>query len=513
VDEVIQNVTSAAWTIAPELGMMAAATLLVLVGAFLPAATAESRRTARSVSVLVAALVLVTPLAIKFGSLRSADAAAEPAVAASAAPFIGDGLARVLQPAALLAGLGLLVLMRERLNEKYPAEHLACLLFIIAGVNLAAAANDLIAMFVSLELISIPTYVLLYLSRPNRGALEATAKYFLLSIFSSAFLLYGMSLLMGSAGSTSFPAIAESLRRPTGFVSVGMLQIALVLVVAGLGFRIAAVPFHFYAPDVFQGTTLPSAALLAIVPKIAGFVALVRLAWSILLSGQADAGYAALQSYGIAVLAGLAFLTMTVGNVLALIQTDLRRLFAYSSVAHAGYMLVGLAVPGPVTASNGVQAVIFYLLTYTIMTLGAFGVLVMLQKKDQSVERISDLAGLALTNPRAALLLAVFMLGLTGLPPTVGFYGKFNLLLVAWESGQAGIRWLAVGLAVNAAIAAWYYLRLVKTAYLDPAPDGAPLAGLRPSPILFGAMSLCAAGTIGLFFFPNSVWGLLQGLH
>ena len=509
MDDPLQIVTSAAWTIAPELGIIAGATLLVLLGAFLPAATDDARRKARMICVTIALIVLVVPLVMSFVSLS--QPAAE---IISSAPFVRDALSQVVQPLSLLAGLGLLLLAGQRLNAKFPAEHLACLLFIVAGTSLAASANDLISLFISLELISIPTYVLLYLSRPDKRSLEATVKYFLLSIFSSAFLLYGMSVLFGSAGSTNFAAIEASLHQATGMVSVGMLEVALVLVVAGLGFRIAAVPFHFYAPDVFQGTTLPVAALLAIIPKIAGFVALLRLTWSILLTNQrADGPFIGLDRYGIIVVAGLAFFSMTVGNVLALLQTDLRRLLAYSSVAHAGYMLVGVAVPGAIAIdTNGAQAVLFYLLAYSIMTLGAFGVLVMLQKQDRPATNVSDLSGIGITNPGAALLLAVFLLGLTGLPPTVGFWGKFNLFLVAWASGTLFMKLLAIGLAINAAIAAWYYLRIIKTMYLDPPTTAAHTHQPETSPALFGAMSLCALATIGLFFAPDALWTLLQGM-
>ncbi|MEX2316016.1 MAG: NADH-quinone oxidoreductase subunit N [Pirellulales bacterium] len=513
MDDALQIVTRAAWTIAPELGMMAAATLLVLLGAFLPMTTTESRRTARVVCLSIAVLVLAIPLAYSLLSVQDGDGPGAASQSISAAPFARDALSRAIQPAALLAGLGLLILVQQGLNEKYPAEHLACLLFIVAGASLVASANDLIALFVSLELISIPTYVLLYLSRPERKALESTIKYFLLSIFSSAFLLYGMSFLLGSAGSTNFARIAESLRQPTGLASVGMLQVALVLVVAGLGFRIAAVPFHFYAPDVFQGTTLPSAALLAIVPKIAGFVALLRLAWSILLTSGSAAAFESLLPYGVTIIAGLAFLTMTVGNVLALLQTDLRRLLAYSSVAHAGYMMVGLAVPGAVPTPNGAQAVLFYLFAYSMMTLGAFGVLVMLERQGRLARNINDLSGLSIASPFAALLLAVFMLSLTGLPPTIGFWGKFNLFLVAWGSGLWGMQVLAVGLAVNAAIAAWYYLRLVKAAYLDPPAETSHVVRSPQSAVLSGSMGLAAIATIGFFFFPNPLWSLLQGVN
>jgi NADH-quinone oxidoreductase subunit N len=353
---------------------------------------------------------------------------------------------------------------------------------------------------------------LLYLSRPDAKSLEGTIKYFLLSVFSSAFLLYGLSFLLGSAGSTNFTAIAESLREPSGLVSVGMLQVALVLIVAGLGFRIASVPFHFYAPDVFQGTTMPAAALLAVVAKIAGFVALLRLVWSLLLGSELHVDFAPLATYGASILAGLALLTMTVGNVLALLQTNVRRLLAYSSVAHAGYMLVGLAVPGGVEEPNGAQAVVFYLLVYSIMTLGAFGVLLLVQKNGRTIDMIDDLGGLSTTHPLAAMLLAIFMFGLTGLPPTAGFWGKFNLFVVAWASGSFVMRLLAVGLAVNAAIAAWYYLRLVRCAYLNPPAGGVGALPASQARTLYSAMTLGAAAAVGLFFFPDALWRLVAGI-
>jgi NADH-quinone oxidoreductase subunit N len=335
------------------------------------------------------------------------------------AAFIRDSLSRVVQPASLLAGLALLVLIRQRLNERYPAEHCACLLFIIAGVNLAAAANDLIALFLSLELISIPTYVLLYLSRPDRRALEATVKYFLLSVFSSAFLLYGMSFLMGAAGSTNFALIRQSLEEPTGMVSIGMLQVALVMVVAGIGFRIASVPFHFYAPDVFQGTTMPSAALLAVVPKIAGFVALLRLVWSVMYTDQLSTAFAPLEPYSVALFAGLAILTMTVGNVLALLQTDVRRLLAYSSVAQMGIMIgvAGVALAEPALRVPAAVAIAVYALQHGVTKAALFASVGVAERSSGAV-RGAVLAGAALLG--ATLLLGLTFVLLTVWPRSVG---------------------------------------------------------------------------------------------
>jgi NADH-quinone oxidoreductase subunit N len=367
----------------------------------------------------------------------------------------------------------------------------------------------LVALFVSLELVSIPTYILLYLSRDDTAALEATAKYFLLSIFSSAFVLYGLSIFFGSAGSTNFAWLAHSLAEPTGMVSVGMLQIAVAMVVAGLGFRITAVPFHFYAPDVFQGTSTPMAGLLAVLPKIVGFAALLRLVWSILLTTEVNRAFAALAIPAPEALAVLAIVTMTVGNVLALLQSDLRRLLAYSSVAHAGYMLVGLAVlPGASADFNGAQAVLFYLLIYSTMTLGVFGTLLLLKKNGRPIETVNDVDGIGATSPLLALVFAVFLFSLTGLPPTGGFWGKFNLFLAAWSTGTTTMRLLALGLAINAAIAGWYYLRLVRRAYLHPQTEAVTFETSK-SLALTAAVGLCAVLILGLFFFPNPLWQLL----
>jgi NADH-quinone oxidoreductase subunit N len=279
-----------------------------------------------------------------------------------------------------------------------------------------------------------------------------------------------------------------------------------------LGFRITAVPFHFYAPDVFQGTSTAMASFLAVLPKIVGFAALLRLVWSILLVPDVNPSFAALTVPAPEVLAVLAIVTMTVGNALALVQNDLRRLLAYSSVAHAGYMLVGLAVlPGANEQFNGAQAVLFYLLIYSVMTLGVFGTLLLLKKNDKPVETVNDLNGISGSSPALALMMAIFLFSLTGLPPTGGFWGKFNLFLAAWSTGTTTMRLLALGLAVNAAIAGWYYLRLVRRAYLHPQTETVTFEASR-SVALTATVGLCAILVLGLFFWPNPLWqALAQG--
>lgn len=503
MNDLALQLTGTARLLLPELILMAVASLMILWASFVSLVTHESRARYRVKSVWAGAMGLLAAGAVYL--IWPADIAIDPARVA----FVGDSLTEVLRPAGFLVGLVLLLFSAEQLYTRYSAEQVACLLIIVAGANMVAMANDLIALFVALELVSIPTYVLLYLSRTDNAGLEATVKYFLLSIFSSAFVLYGLSIFLGSAGSTNFEWLRHSLTNPSGMVTVGMLQIAVAMVVAGLGFRITAVPFHFYAPDVFQGTTTAMAGLLAVLPKIVGFAALLRLVWSILLANDLDKDFAALTVPAPEVLALLAIVTMTVGNVLALLQNDLRRLLAYSSVAHAGYMLVGLAVlPGMSEQFSGAQAVLFYLLIYSTMTLGVFGTLLLLKKNGKPVETVNDLNGIATTAPLLAFVLAIFLFSLTGLPPTGGFWGKFNLFLAAWSTESSTMRLLAFGLAINAAIAGWYYLRLVRRAYLHPQTEEVSFTA-SSSIALTAAVGLCAILVLGLFFFPNPLWQIL----
>ncbi len=503
MNDLADNLLGIARLLLPEFILIFAAALIVLWASFSSAVSPESRAKHRTKSVWLGAIALFAAAATYF--IWPAEVTLDPARSS----FLTDTLSETLRPAGFIVGLILLIFTAEQLHPRYAAEQIACLLLIVAGTNLTATSNDLIAMFVSLELVSIPTYILLYLSRTDSGGLEATAKYFLLSIFSSAFVLYGLSIFLGCSGSTNFVWLKQSLAEPTGMVSVGLLQVAVAMVVAGLGFRITAVPFHFYAPDVFQGTSTPMASLLAVLPKIVGFAALLRLVWSILLTQDLNPAFSALTVPAPEALAILAIITMTLGNVLALLQNDLRRLLAYSSVAHAGYMLVGLAVlPGMSAEFNGAQAVLFYLLIYSTMTLGVFGTLLLLKKNGKPVETVNDLDGIGSTSPLLALVLAIFLFSLTGLPPTGGFWGKFNLFLAAWSTGDSTMRLLAFGLAINAAIAGWYYLRLVRRAYLHPQADP-PTLEVNKSFALTAAVGLCAMLILGLFFFPHPLWQLL----
>jgi NADH-quinone oxidoreductase subunit N len=421
-------------------------------------------------ALLVAAVVLLSQSAgpPTADARHSTDATVTPGIRA-AEPLYCDDLARLTRWLAL--GLGaLLLLTSARPDSDGTSERVGSLLLTIAGLMLVAVAGDLVLLFVALELISIPTYVLLYLGRQDEATQEATTKYFFLSVLASAILLYGFSFLYGVAGSTELAAVRAALdgTRPLAPGFSAFAKVAMAMIFGGLCFRITAVPFHFYAPDVYQGTTHPNAALLSVVPKAAGFVVMLRLL-VVAMPGMGPHSW-------LVVLAA-AVLTMTFGNVMALWQDNLRRLLAYSSIAQAGYILVALAVvmavgPG-VGEWDGVSAIAFYLTVYAVATTGAFAVLEYLGRLDRSLDGVDELAGLGATRPAAAAMLAVCLFSLTGIPPLAGFWGKLlvfgGALSVDALPAVAGLRWCFVAAAIvgvlNSAVAAAYYLRIIAVMY------------------------------------------------
>ena len=294
------------------------------------------------------------------------------------------------------------------------------------------------------------------------------------------------------------------------------------MLIAGLGFRLTAVPFHFYAPDVFQGAPASGAAMLSLIPKIAGFVALLRLMVPATGAEQAVTSWT-MTPAAAPLLWWLAVTTMFVGNLMALMQTDIRRLLAYSSVSHAGYMMVGLIVglehevqkdifSRPIVQSvSGIGAMLFYLAVYGAMTFGAFAILIAASRPDKRIETLDDLSGLSRSRPALALVFSVFLFSLAGLPPTAGFLGKLNLFFAAWSQGDESNKWLAVILAINAALGAWYYLKVIGVMFLREPIDRSdqPVSAETPSLIAAG---LCLAGTLGLFFLPGWLWVPIQSI-
>jgi len=374
----------------------------------------------------------------------------------------------------------------EERQGRFPGEYYALILFSVVGMMAMASAEDLITLIVGLEVMSVPAYVLVGLNRPDRRATEGALKYFLLGAFASAFLLYGTALIYGAVGATGFDALGRFLTAsPEG---PGLLFSAgAVLLLVGLGFKIAVVPFHMWAPDAYQAAPTPVTGFMATAVKAAGFAAVVRI-YGLLFAHPAG-GYHDL-------LYALAVLSMVVGNFGALMQANLKRMLAYSSVAHVGYLLVAVVASRPQVSTQAGVSVLFYLAGYALMTLGAFAVLVMVQGGADRRETLPDWAGLSGRSPGLALAMAVFMISLSGIPGTVGFFGKFYAFGAAVQSGYIGLAVLGV---LTSVVGVYYYFRVVVYMYMRPAEKRyevyrRPLAGRLTAGIL--AVAVLYAGIL-----------------
>jgi NADH-quinone oxidoreductase subunit N len=364
-------------------------------------------------------------------------------------------------------------------------------LFSLTGVMLSASADDLILLFLALELTSLPTYVMVALSTARNRSMEAGVKYFFLGALGAAVFLYGFALIYGATGSTNLHTIASTIGNTPGPLN-GLALLGVVLAVLGVCFKIAAVPMHFYTPDVYQGASASVAGFLAFVPKAAGFFAIMLLCSLVGWRWVSDVDHPAFALAGNpphlpeslrVMLWVIAVMTMTAGNVLAILQHSVKRILAYSSIAHSGYMLVGIiAGPGPEGSSftrNGLAAVLFYLAAYGIMTIGAFAVVACLDKKGEEADDIEDLRGLALKRPLLGWTMVLSAMGLLGLPPLLGFFGKVPLFTAGIGAGEIP---LVIILGVNSAIAAYYYLRFAYVCFIE-APESLPSAAkVEPSP-------------------------------
>ncbi len=347
-------------------------------------------------------------------------------------------------------------------------EYYTLLLFSLVGMMLMAQAADLIIVFLALEMLSIPLYVLAAFARPKADSEEAGLKYFLLGAFSTGFVVYGIALVFGATGSTSLSAIVKAVASSSA--NPLLLTIGSALILVGLGFKVAAVPFHMWTPDVYQGAPSAVTAFMAAGAKIAGFAALLRvfaLAFPSLASDMTP------------ILAVLAALTMIVGNVVAIAQTNIKRLLAYSSIAHAGYILMAFVPYGqPNVVATSVAAGLFYLVSYAITNFGAWAVVIALEKAEGKGLEIADYGGLGRKYPALAAAMTIFMLSLTGVPPTLGFVGKFYLFRAAIQ-GQFYL--LAVIGVLTTLVSAYYYLRVVVTMYMregDPQTTSEPWLNL-----------------------------------
>ena len=367
-------------------------------------------------------------------------------------------------------------------QDRRQGEYYLLILLATLGMMLMASGNELIVVFLGLELMSLSLYVLAGYFQRSMASSEAGMKYLLLGAFASGFFLYGIALIYGGAGTTSIPQIADAL---TVNAKSPLLLAGMFLLVVGFGFKVALVPFHQWAPDVYEGAPTSIAAFISAGPKAAGFAAFLRIFMDALQN---------LQSEWMIVITILAALTMTIGNLVAIAQRNIKRMLAYSSIAHAGYVLVGLAAAN----KDGISSVMFYLLIYCVMNIGAFGVVILARTEDGESLMISDYAGLGFKKPLLALFMTIMLLSLAGFPPTAGFVGKFYIFRSAVEAGQI---WLVIIGAINTAISAFYYLRVVVAMYMrEPEAE----LDFPPYPrLLIITLTLAAIGVVLVGILPS----------
>ncbi|HVO58480.1 MAG TPA: NADH-quinone oxidoreductase subunit N [Dongiaceae bacterium] len=385
-------------------------------------------------------------------------------------------------------------LKRENLD---PAEFFALVLFATAGMGVLSSAQELLTAFIGLEMSSIASYVLAGYRRDTLKSSESALKYFLLGSFATAFFLYGIALVYGATGTTTLTLMQDA---PA---TSNLLRLGLALILIGLGFKVAAAPFQIWTPDVYEGAPTPVTALFSAGPKAAAFALLLRIFATVPAATQ----------YWFWAFWILAVLTMFAGNLGALVQTNVKRLLAYSSIAHAGYILVAFAAVTNMDAADknlgavpAYTAVLFYLLSYALVKVGAFTIVSQLGGKDEKYVTLDDYAGLSQRHPVAAAALSLFLLSLLGLPVTAGFFGKFYVFKAAVNSG---LIWLAVLMALNSVIGAYYYLKVIVAMYMREPHDA-----VKDAPVAFPAtvnivLVLSALGTVYFGLFPNQVLRLL----
>ncbi len=372
-------------------------------------------------------------------------------------------------------------------DEGYESgEYYILIMFSVLGMMIMASATDLISVFVGLELMAIPCYFLTGFFKKQNRSIEGALKYFLMGAFSSAVLAYGISFVYGVTGTTNLHKIAEFFATQGVDINNPALYLVLTLFVAGFGFKIAAVPFHMWCPDVYEGAPTPITAFMSTAVKAASFAAFLRVYATAL---------PALHINWAPTLAVLAALTMTIGNIVALTQSSFKRMLAYSSIAHAGYILIGLVA---LKVSDGVASVLFYLIAYAFANMGPFIIIILLRTKNSSGEMLTDLHGLGKRAPLLAGIMLIFMFSLTGLPPTGGFPGKYYLFYAAVQSNYV---WLTVVACINTAISAFYYFKVGMYMYMHEPRNTEELE--KPSTPVLTALYICVGMTLLIGIMPH----------
>ena len=426
------------------------------------------------------------------------------------APMFGgayevDNYALVLKGFFLVATYVTMLLAVDYIGEGdyYQGEFYFLLLCSVLGMTVMASSRDLISLFVALETISIPTYVLAGYRKHDRRSNEGAIKYYLIGAISSAIMLYGMSMIFGLTGSTLLSDISVKVGE---LHNTRLLVVAIFLSLIGFSFKVSAVPFHWWAPDTYEGAPTPVTAFLSVASKAGGFVAMLNIVFF---------GFGSRPNAWWAIVWGLAIASMTLGNLSALKQTNIVRMLAYSSVAQGGFMLVPFAAYGIAKvhgnsegAAISFQAVVVYLLVYGAMNLGAFACIIAVARRTQSGE-ISSFTGLFNHSPLVAVLLMIFMTSLAGIPPFGGWFAKFTMFRAAMEAGGWAGTTIAIVAGVNSVIAAFYYLNIVRTMFVPPAPDDAQTVQVTPA--LGAAMTVCVSLVVAVGVFPG-IFGHLGDL-
>jgi len=404
--------------------------------------------------------------------------------------FILDGFASFAKCLIILATAIVLLLSSGWLREEggRPFEFVLLMLFAALGMMLMVSAGDFLTLYMALEMSSLALYVLASFDRDNARSSEAGLKYFMLGALASGMLLFGISLVYGFSGTTGFAPLAQLLhhaRGITGGVPIsGGIIVGMVLIITGLCFKLSAVPFHMWSPDVYEGAPTPVTTFFATAPKVAAFALFARVLMQ-------PFGHLADQWQQVIIFVSVA--SMITGALAAIMQTNIKRLLAYSSIGHAGFMLMGLAAG----TEAGVQALLIYLALYIFMSAGAFACVLLMKRNGQYVERIEDLAGLAQTHPARAIAMSLFMFSMAGIPPMAGFFAKFYVVLAAIN---AHLTWLAVIAVATSVIGGYYYIKVVKVMYFDE--PVAPFDAEISLPVRAGVI-LCAAVTLLFFLSPS----------
>lgn len=470
------------WPAAPEIFLLAMACVILIADLFV-------RDEHRSATYLMTQLALTGCAAITWLTAVYVNTG-EP-VHTFSGMFVGDLLSDVLKLITYFGVMSILVYSRDYIAARgmFRGEFFALVLFATLGMMVMISANHLLTLYLGLELLSLSLYAMVALQRDSRNATEASMKYFVLGALASGMLLYGMSMIYGATGSLEITRIA-SLIGDDGAKNL-VLVFGLVFLVAGIGFKLGAVPFHMWLPDVYHGAPTAVTLFIASVPKLAALAFVIRLLVQAL-------GTEEIQAHWQQMLAVMAVLSLIVGNITAIAQTNLKRMLAYSTISHMGFLLLGIIAGG----LNGYASSMFYVVVYVLMNLGTFGMIMLLSRNGFEADNLDDYKGLNQRSPWLAFLMLLLMFSMAGVPPTIGFYAKFAVLQAIVEAGHV---WLAVIAVVFSLIGAFYYLRIVKLMYFDNPTDVTPISPRADARML---MSVNGIAVLAFGIFPQPLMTL-----